>query len=220
MSSNKLRRKGVVSSGDSSTNSLDWDSPSTITGTVKRRPISSDCSDLTVTEITVHDNAKLNKKKSFNHTKIPLNLKNSTNTLEKQFYSRASMQISKVDSQKSKNNSTKTSTNRAKSTLIPSKINLNSLKPSVKSNIDKDIEKRFLLETTSESYTYLIERKTWKTGKVSDSDSGIASPLSPSSLYGFPVCYDKDECYEKDKVTEERIKKQSISYFTHHIQVR
>lgn len=47
MSSERLaRRKGVVSSGavNSGSNSLDWDSPSTKTGTVKRRPASSDCS--------------------------------------------------------------------------------------------------------------------------------------------------------------------------------
>lgn len=43
---------------------------------------------------------------------------------------------------------------------------------------------------TSDQHAYLSE--FGKTGKVSDSDSGIASPLSPSSLYGFLGYADKE----------------------------
>lgn len=259
MSSKKLRRKGVVSSGEtrSNTNSLDWDSPSNITGTVKRRPVSSDCTELKAKEITedirgnlapsttavtitttkLCDNIELNETKpikvELNQGKLSLNpLKTS---LEIELYTKVDDDVNLMQIQHNNLIKTKQETyksNASNVTLIPTRINLNSLRnPSndqKKSNdtVDYDTEGGgFLYDTnskieTSDSYTYLIERKTWKNGKVSDSDSGIASPLSPSSLYGFPVLYDKDERYEKDKTIEERLKKQSISYYKHHIQVK
>lgn len=278
MSSKRLRRKGVVSSGvtcysggdSSNSNSLDWDSPSNVTGTVKRRPLSSDCTILKVKEITTdlrgnltstrntNDNVELNDTNSIIITRTGLNRKISLNprrngtNLEIKHNLKVNVPNPMQISHGNNNIFNKYKSGSSKVTLIPTKISLNTSRNTtddhqVKSNckiIDDDDDddddvidgkgfsfgtncKIETYDSTTPTTTYLIERKTWKNGKVSDSDSGIASPLSPSSTYGFPVCYDKDIRHDtkddnkKFVSTEETFnKQQTISYSNHNLQVR
>lgn len=60
MSTTKLTRHSTTSLG----NSLDWDSPSTVTGTVKRRPVSGS-SDCDYTEEKCDDNGDKEKSVGF-----------------------------------------------------------------------------------------------------------------------------------------------------------
>lgn len=75
--------------------------------------------------------------------------------------------------------------------------------------------------TLTEPNTYLIERGKGSVayyapktpGKVSDSDSGIASPLSPSSFYGFLENTDKrEEEEDDDKETREECHRNCFCY--------
>ncbi|KAB0802708.1 hypothetical protein PPYR_04894 [Photinus pyralis] len=144
-----VRRKGVVSSANvyTRTNSLDWDSPSTKTGTVKRRPVSTDCS----------DNSKIGK------TSQETCISNGNTQDSSSSHIHRQLKIFLRD----------------KSYCIQN--------PSDLKAFSYDNPKCLSL---TEFNAYLIERKASglnfaKAGVVSDSDSGIASPLSPSSLHGF-----------------------------------
>lgn len=269
--SKKLRRKGVVSSGESNSYSLDWDSPSNKTGTVKRRPLSSDCVELKSKEILEDYLGSSIPIASGKTTKTTIGTNGGTRYPVKEekvklnssnkIYPRQQFNL---ENQTCSNGAT----NNKKITLIPTKIKskskIKSVGKSFSGKLDDDddniIENGYKLDTTTEfknAIEYLIEERksrktiiaastassitaaatavstraftapattaTATTGKVSDSDSGIASPLSPSSLYGFPVCCNNDkneERHAKDKVNEDKIKKQSISYFNANVKVR
>lgn len=157
MSSKRLvHRKGVVSGGgapNSASNSLDWDSPSAKTGTVKRRPVSSDCSPTTT------DNNEL-----FRPDKTTSGL-----------YVRPKIPIVSDN-----NHRTKTERYKLKKSTI-TYANL-SLHDSINSDGRRSHGK--------------FATASHRNAKVSDSDSGIASPLSPSSAYSLLVYSDDnyDRC--------------------------
>lgn len=213
MSSNRLRRrKGVVSSGvvNSTSNSLDWDSPSTKTGTVKRRPISGDCT--------------LNNSTSNNNTKKDTDYFNqssrSSNEICEDFKRKPIKTgiptVRRVNKYFGKDPS---SPIQFENNLNPIKIKAADAFPILNKCVDESNSANQLLPV--EANTYLIERKSFKAGKVSDSDSGIASPLSPSSVYGFPLCTDKNDCREKDSEDARRkLLNESTFYFSQHIQVK
>lgn len=148
MTSKHHRRKGIVSSIDPqvSSNSLDWDSPSTITGTVKRRP-SSGVFPSDEDTPSPHPPAL---------SRIP---------------------------------SSRIPSGRARKREI--------------SQGESGIKWLPLSEVGS----YLaVGRGRGKAGKVSDSDSGIASPLSPCSSSGFVTCGgDREECRNRQNQVRKEI---------------
>ncbi|GJQ87039.1 hypothetical protein Trydic_g12619 [Trypoxylus dichotomus] len=179
MSSKRLaQRKGVVSSSavvNGASNSLDWDSPSAKTGTVKRRPVSSDCSP-----------AARNKDNSYRTDK-------TTSKRNQDLYIRPPrILVGETDNYPSKTKGCKYTESNA-STITCANLSLHD-------SINSDKIKSVSVKTSkclnfSESGVYIFDRKTapltsHRTGKVSDSDSGIASPLSPSSAYNTLVYSD------------------------------
>lgn len=151
------RRKGVVSAADSGQDSPDWDSPSTATGTVKRRPLSSEFW-TEIRDTGTPTIGRFKRKFDFKHdTLIP----------------RSGHESRRIDS----------------------------------------------------TFGVAKNAATIPAGKVSDSDSGIASPLSPSSLYGFPLCYQNPGKSEEKRTEielgfQERNKKRSLPSLSHNIQVK
>ncbi|KAF5276881.1 hypothetical protein FQA39_LY06432 [Lamprigera yunnana] len=218
MSSKRLvRRKGVLSTTIySRTNSLDWDSPSTKTGTVKRRPSSieyscneqlnlADKNELVSLEMkeqvrihkaTIKSNTDKNKHPSMHkiQTKYDgmLDLQNLIK-FDTEVQGEVIQQNGRVLARDVRNR------NKMKEG--------NSIRDAFESKDDFKVD-RFSFDNSkclslTEVNAYLIERKAsgfnvGKAGIVSDSDSGIASPLSPSSLYGFLVCGDKNETCKLD----------------------
>lgn len=148
MTSKHHRRKGVVSSIDPqiSSNSLDWDSPSTITGTVKRRPSSS-----------------------------------------------------VFQSDEDTSSSPLPTVSRIPASRIPS--------GRARKRDISQVESGIKWLPLSEVGSYLaVGRGRGKTGKVSDSDSGIASPLSPCSSSGFVTCCgERDECRSRQSQVRREI---------------
>lgn len=249
MSSKRLfRRKGVVSSGIvcSRSNSLDWDSPSTKTGTVKRRPASTDCS--SEKEINhrptdaigmlptlsgmngtnrIHKATLTSPVKNLGNRSATKNVADDNNSHFANFFTWIEYKTGAEDGSRffhkqTVRNARDLSTTAEKS----SRPSFSSCDPLLRhesdcckakevNNVQESFElrSRFKVDgfgfdnpkwpSLTESNAYLIERKAsgfnlGKAGIVSDSDSGIASPLSPSSLYGFLVYGDKNEGSRKD----------------------
>lgn len=216
MSSNRLRRrKGVVSSGvvNSRSNSLDWDSPSTKTGTVKRRPISGDCplNNSTSYINKIEANVDFFKQLSKSPTEICDDFKRKT--------IKTGIPTPRKLNKHFEKDPSSSSPNQFGNKVNPIKIKAQNALPILNKRVDEFNSVNDLLPV--EANTYLIERKSFKAGKVSDSDSGIASPLSPSSVYGFPLCVDKNDCREKDSEDARRkLLNESTFYFNQHIQVK
>ncbi|KAK4882131.1 hypothetical protein RN001_005450 [Aquatica leii] len=225
MSSKRLvRRKGVVSSATvySRSNSLDWDSPSTKTGTVKRRPTSIDysCSNEVNSTKKLLKSNEMNEQKRSDKATITSPIKSiysernavshlfKLNTETKQSVKFDLKDIITFDSEVQ-------SAIMHRKPKIPLRDirNRNNMKEAngVRDTLEsKDDFKMYGFGfdnpkclSLTEVNAYLIERKAsgfnfGKAGIVSDSDSGIASPLSPSSLYGFTLCGDKNESCKID----------------------
>lgn len=160
MSSKRLaHRKGVVSGGarvNSASNSLDWDSPSAKTGTVKRRPASSDCSSTSDNDILYLNNPPPNDD-FYVRPKIPIITVNHRGKYKKP----------------------------GASAITYANLSLHDSIHSCGSN-------KFASSK--------VERRK-RTGKISDSDSGIASPLSPSSSSYALLVYADVNCdgYEEER---------------------
>ncbi|KAF5286610.1 hypothetical protein FQR65_LT12519 [Abscondita terminalis] len=225
MTTNRLvRRKGVVSSATvySRSNSLDWDSPSTKTGTVKRRPTSIEypCSnELNSTEKLSSSN-EMKERRISDKATITSPIKSvyaERSTISHLFKSNAEAKQSiKLDLK-----DLITFDSQVRNTImyrkpkIPLRDTRNRNKVKETNCIQDTLESKddFKVDgfsfdnpkcfSLTEVNAYLIERKAsgfnlGKAGMVSDSDSGIASPLSPSSLYGFVLCGDKNETCKID----------------------
>lgn len=176
MSSKRLaHRKGVVSS--SAANSLDWDSPSAKTGTVKRRPVSSDCSSTsrnTTDSNTDNDRNHQQQRQDLYYMRPP---KIQTGAIADRY----NYSPSKSNRYKYKKPTVASAITYANLSLHDSINSGDAIKPSLA------VTSTCLNLTESGKLTGLNSHRN---GKVSDSDSGIASPLSPSSTYAFLVYYD------------------------------
>lgn len=297
MSSKRLaRRKGVISSGAAQSNSLDWDSPSTKTGTVKRRPLSSDSESSVQLQ---QGNSKNNNSPERYDSRAPESNQSVFSLRRHKFDGSCIPAYSGVKTSKQNNIQTTAKTKRNNTATVIGwkqtiKQNSNASVREAPSCFYRNNERSFasfrqpegetksILEQNkglvsgvhepkknsnvasvvqtnkpedglfagglqnggglskpcgfgfdkanwialSEANAYLIERKscgyssTSKTGKVSDSDSGIASPLSPSSLYGFLGSADKEDRYGRNAHVRKEIEiLQNCSCIKQHVQV-
>ncbi|KAK9746469.1 hypothetical protein QE152_g6029 [Popillia japonica] len=197
MSSKRLaHRKGVVSS--SAANSLDWDSPSAKTGTVKRRPVSSDCSSTsrnTTDSNTDNDRNHQQQRQDLYYMRPP---KIQTGAIADRY----NYSPSKSNRYKYKKPTVASAITYANLSLHDSINSGDAIKPSLavtstclnlSINSGDAIKPSLAVTSTCLNLTEsgkLTGLNSHRNGKVSDSDSGIASPLSPSSTYAFLVYYD------------------------------
>ncbi|CAH0559612.1 unnamed protein product [Brassicogethes aeneus] len=192
------RRKGVVTTGKSSaSNSLDWDSPSNKTGTVKRRPISTEVEDV---DAVIRDAGGKYKDRSIYEPMSPLE-KNGDKTLWQRpskipgyvpYPERPISSNHLPDVPKNPDDNQEDIVQCERPRNGPKWLPLSeqnsyrsgNSKVAGESFKDKDVQYHQIEPGGLREGRHSRESGS-KTGKVSDSDSGIASPLSPGSVYGI-----------------------------------
>lgn len=248
----------MSSSGPAHSNSLDWDSPSTKTGTVKRRPLSSDSESSASIQagggftqnhadsISRELIENFSSKRANNKSCIPAYLgakvsKFSETSAKTKQKTAVAWRPTTVKQNSSGQLPTRANGSSERKTVAAVKQNDNAIRVAEKNQPGEETTqngagnaskpREFGIDKVKwialgEANAYLIERKscgyssTSRTGKVSDSDSGIASPLSPSSLYGFLGCGDKDSYRRHVDVRKEIGILQNCSCVKQQVQVK
>lgn len=192
MTSRNRQRRAIVSSIDPhvNSNSLDWDSPSTVTGTVKRRPNSTIiCSSETgeaqeiekYSKIPAYTEAHRRRTKAFEANRAVSKSRSTTKTSD--LASESFLRLPNASKSSHFGFNSVTSGKRGNLPEYGAKAFENR-----KSPVQDDVKWIPLSDVRS-----VADYKSGKTGKVSDSDSGIASPLSPGSGYGFVGIGEKED---------------------------
>lgn len=209
-----LKKKATSdTSSDALHNSLDWDSPSTKTGTVKRRPNSEDengptfslfstlpKSDLTTSTTSSCSTVSTTSSTYDNYARVYFHDKKKNYTSDKINKDFAKVQFTSGIPSGSKSYPRKYYQKCEKSDCDDTNVNC-------------EIKmKTFSFSTTSpynsSSVNYNGYQRIISPGKISDTDSGIASPLSPSSLNSF-LGYSYEEKNHRqdieDLLTDEKV---------------